>query len=179
VIPPRINPAGPDVAGFDLENLDAFLASDRVPESCMQLSELDGFLTAIAIGPAAVMPSEWLPVIWGQGEPVFESDAELQSVVGTIFMRHEAILRDIEQEPDAYEPLLGETPDGRLLATDWAAGFMTGAALRKDAWRPLLQTEEGAEILAPSSLSWTTRTASPWPRSSPTSWRRCARRLSS
>ena len=27
----------------------------------MALSELDGFLTAIAIGPNLVMPSEWLP----------------------------------------------------------------------------------------------------------------------
>jgi uncharacterized protein len=138
-----------DLAGFDLDHLEAFLISDRVPESCMRLSELDGFLTAIAIGPEQIMPSEWLPVIWGEGEPVFESDEELQSVVGAIFMRHEEILRDIEQEPDAYEPLLEETLDGQLLATEWAAGFMDGAALRKDAWRPLLQTEEGAELLAP------------------------------
>lgn len=146
---PHPDPGGFDLAGFDLENLDAFLASDRVPESCMRLSEFDGFLTAVAIGPDLIMPSEWLPVIWGEGEPVFESDAELQSAIGAIFMRHEAILRDIEQESDAYEPLLEEAPDGQLLATDWAAGFMAGVGLRKDAWGPLLQTEEGAELVAP------------------------------
>ena len=138
-----------DLAGFDLDDLEAFLTSDRVPERCMRLSELDGFLTAIAIGPELIMPSEWLPVIWGEGEPVFESDEELQGVVGAIFMRHEEIRRGIEQEPDAYEPLLEETVDGQLLATGWAAGFMDGAALRKDAWLPLLQTEQGAELLAP------------------------------
>ena len=36
---------------FDLDALDAFLMSDRAPEDCMQLSDLDGFLAGIAIGP--------------------------------------------------------------------------------------------------------------------------------
>ena len=144
-----------DLADFDLDALETFLMSDRVPESCMRLSELDGFLTAIAIGPELIMPSEWLPVIWGEGEPVFESDEELQSVVGAIFMRHEEILRSIEQEPDAYEPLLEETLDGQMLATNWAAGFMDGAALRKDAWFPLLRTEAGA--VRPSSSTFAAR----------------------
>lgn len=35
----------------DLDALDAFLMSDRAPENAMGLSDLDGFLTAIAIGP--------------------------------------------------------------------------------------------------------------------------------
>lgn len=143
------NLPGLDLDPFDLDDLDAFLASDRVPASCMRLSELDGFLTAIAIGPEPIMPSEWLPVVWGESEPVFESDEELERVVGAIFGRYQEILRTTQDEPDPYEPLLFETLDGQLLATDWAAGFMDGAALRKGAWQPLLQTEEGAELLAP------------------------------
>ncbi len=58
---------------FDLKKLDDFLMSERAPDDCMQLSDLDGFLTAIAIGPELIMPSEWLPMIWGEGEPVFEN----------------------------------------------------------------------------------------------------------
>ena len=147
--PPNPDLAGFYLPGFDLDDLDAFLASDRVPETCMQLSELDGFLTAIAIGPELIMPSEWLPVIWGEGEPVVESDEELQSVVGAVFGRHEEILQTIHDEPDAYAPLLWETLDGQPLATDWAAGFMAGVGLRTDAWRPLLQTDEGCELVTP------------------------------
>ena len=62
-------PAGP----VDLEVLDQFLMSEASPENCMQLSDLDGFLTGIAIGPELIVPSEWLPAIWGGDEPVFES----------------------------------------------------------------------------------------------------------
>jgi uncharacterized protein len=35
----------------DLEALDRFLMSDRSPPDSMMLSDLDGFLTGIAIGP--------------------------------------------------------------------------------------------------------------------------------
>ena len=52
-------PAGP----VDLEALDRFLMSEASPENCMQISDLDGFLTGIAIGPELVKPSEWLPVV--------------------------------------------------------------------------------------------------------------------
>ena len=48
---------------IDLEALDRFLMSDRSPSESMMLSDLDGFLTGIAVGPELVMPSEWLPII--------------------------------------------------------------------------------------------------------------------
>src|SRR5690349_6307768 len=38
--------------------LDAYLLSDQSPSECMMLSDLDGFLTGIAIGPELVMPRE-------------------------------------------------------------------------------------------------------------------------
>ena len=53
------------VEGVALNTLDAFLSSDESPPDSMMLSDVDGFLTAIAVGPELVMPSEWLPVIWG------------------------------------------------------------------------------------------------------------------
>jgi uncharacterized protein len=83
-------PPHPNAASLDFEELDDFLMSDRAPEECMQLSDLDGFLTAVAIGPELVMPSEWLPVIWGKGEPEFESAEEAQSVIGAVMARYRA-----------------------------------------------------------------------------------------
>jgi uncharacterized protein len=144
VIPPHL-----DVAGFDLEKLDEFLMSDRAPENCMQLSDLDGFLTAVAIGPELIMPSEWLPVIWGEGEPEFESAEEAQGVIGAIMGRYNEILHLIRHQPDDYEPLFWETPDGHAVAGDWAEGFMAGVALRPNAWRSLLESEEDGGLLAP------------------------------
>jgi uncharacterized protein len=55
----------------DLGTLDDFLASDHTPDECMQLSELDGFLTGIAIGPRPIMPSVWLPLVPGLPSKTF------------------------------------------------------------------------------------------------------------
>ena len=54
---------------INLAALDDFLASDRAPPGCMQVSEFDGFLTGIVVGPEMIPPSTWLPMIWHDGEP--------------------------------------------------------------------------------------------------------------
>ena len=138
-------PAGP----VDLEALDQFLMSDASPEDCMQLSDLDGFLTGIAIGPELVMPSEWLPAIWGGDEPVFESIEQAQTVIGTIMGRYNEILRALSTDPEGYEPVFWEGADGEVIAADWAEGFVDAVRLRPEAWRPLLEDREALVMLMP------------------------------
>jgi uncharacterized protein len=138
-------PAGP----VDLEALDQFLMSDASPEDCMQLSDLDGFLTGIAIGPELVMPSEWLPAIWGGEEPVFEDEEQARTVIGAIMGRYNEILRVLDTDPEAYEPVFWEGPDGEVIAADWAEGFVDAIRLRPEAWRPLVEDPEALILLMP------------------------------
>jgi uncharacterized protein len=132
-----------------LEALDHFLMSDASPENCMQLSDLDGFLTGIAIGPELIVPSEWLPAIWGGDEPAFESIEQAQTVVGTIMGRYNEILRALSTDPETYAPLFWEGPDGEVIAADWAEGFVDAVRLRPEAWRPLLEDREALVMLMP------------------------------
>src|SRR5258708_40080275 len=82
------------VVGVGAEALDAYLSSDRSPPDSMGLSDLDGFLTAVAIGPELVMPSEGLPIVWGGEEPVFADDGEAQAVIcGDLCRRNTALPR--------------------------------------------------------------------------------------
>jgi uncharacterized protein len=138
-------PAGP----VDLEALDQFLMSDASPENCMQLSDLDGFLTGIAIGPELIKPSEWLPAIWGDDEPVFEDEEQVQTVIGAIMGRYNEILRELDTNPEAYEPLFWEGPDGEVIAADWAEGFVDAIRLRPEAWQPLLKNRDALILLMP------------------------------
>jgi uncharacterized protein len=48
---------------MDLDALDNYLMSDHVPDDSMGLSDLDGFLTDIVVGPVPILPNEWLPVV--------------------------------------------------------------------------------------------------------------------
>jgi yecA family protein len=53
----------------EIRELDVFLMSDVTPDECMDVVTLDGFLSALAIGPELAPPSVWLPLIWGGENP--------------------------------------------------------------------------------------------------------------
>jgi uncharacterized protein len=72
---------------IDLEALDKFLMSNRSPPDSMMLSELDGFLTGLAIGPM-VPPSEWLPLIWGGDAPEFADLDEANAILAHMMARY-------------------------------------------------------------------------------------------
>ena len=60
----------------ELEELDRFLLSEATSGATMLLDMLDGYLTAIVIGPTTILPSRWLPGVWGPSkddEPHFET----------------------------------------------------------------------------------------------------------
>ena len=52
--PPLMEPLSDDEYG----ELDDCLLSDELPEGCMDAVTLEGFLTAIAIGPVTVTPDQ-------------------------------------------------------------------------------------------------------------------------
>jgi uncharacterized protein len=132
----------------DIEALDAFLMSDQAPDDCMMLSDLDGFLTGLAIGPELIPPSEWLPLVWGGGEePVFDDTVQAQSVLGAIMRRYNEILGQIAG--GLIEPIFMETPAGEVIAADWAEGFMQAVSLRADAWEKLFKSEKHFHSLIP------------------------------
>lgn len=131
----------------DLELLDGFLSSDRSPPDSMMLSDLDGFLTGIAAGPELVMPSEWLPLVWGDDAPSFADTDEARAVLGAIMGRYNEILRQIET--DTFAPIYWADRDGTPIAYDWAEGFMQAISLRMTAWDKLFKSKHDGQLLFP------------------------------
>lgn len=131
----------------DLDALDDFLMSDRAPSESMMLSDLDGFLTGIAVGPELILPSEWLPLIWGGKTPEFADEVEAKTVLGTIMGRYNEILRQIED--DTVDPVFWADHAGTLIAADWAEGFLQAIMLRADAWKRLFKSKRDIQLLFP------------------------------
>jgi uncharacterized protein len=144
-IPP---PSGP----IDLDALDDYLMSDHAPDDGMGLSDLDGFLTGILVGPEVILPSEWLPVIWGSEEPSFQSEAEMRAVLGTIMGRYNEIATGLNRDPDELDPIFWEGPEGEVIASDWAGGFLDAVALRPVAWEPLINDQRAGIMMLPILL---------------------------
>jgi len=144
-----LEPLGHGLGRVDLEQLDAFLKSDRSQPGSMMLSELDGFLTGLAVGPELVRPSEWLPLVWGGAAPAlaFTGVDAPTAPVGLVTGRYKEILREVAD--DALAPIFWKDSDDRIVAADWAEGFVQAIKLRMDAWRPLFTSRRGGRLLVP------------------------------
>ena len=137
---------------IDLDALDEYLMSDHAPDDSMGLSDLDGFLTGVVVGPELIPPSEWLPVIWGGAEPGFETEEEMRTVLGTIMGRYNDIAASFDSDAEEFDPIFWEGPEGEVIASDWAGGFLDAVALRAQAWRPLIGDDRAGILLAPLFL---------------------------
>ena len=144
----------------EFENLNEFLLDEALSEETMTLDCLDGYLTALVIGPEVVPMGEWLPLVWGPDEthaPEFEEPAHAGIVVELILRHMNGIVSSFIDDPDEFTPLFyaatdeqnGEQVDD---AEPWVIGFLQGVDLRRDAWQPLFDDEAGQAWLRPLIL---------------------------
>ena len=52
----------------DLDRLNDLLNGIPVEREGMTIGELDGYVAALIVCPKIVLPSEWLPGVWGREE---------------------------------------------------------------------------------------------------------------
>src|ERR1700681_1903818 len=94
----------------DYDELEAFLGSNAVPQDCMDLEMLDGFLTAIVSGPELIQPSEWLPVLWSDSQSsvtlVFQSTEQAERILSLLFRVQQSIRGTLAESPARFKPLL-------------------------------------------------------------------------
>jgi len=136
-----------------MQELGSVLESDALPLDAMDIGTLDGFLTAIVVGPELVPPSEWLPRVFGESRnPQFGSFEEAQRFTGLIMRFYNQIVLTFKERPDDFLPLLYDYEEGGKLKTsaeEWCIGFSLGVHLRTEAWEPLMGDPEFSELLSP------------------------------
>jgi uncharacterized protein len=132
----------------ELEQLGAFLHGLRNPDR-LTLEGLDGFFCALIAGPDLVLPSEYLPVVWGgemADEDAFESDEQVNELLGFLMRHWNAIVNEYETER-VYVPLLDPADEHGVPGRQWARGFMRGVALRRRSWTPMFTDEREGQLM--------------------------------
>jgi uncharacterized protein len=136
----------PPLNEAEIDQLDDFLTSDSAPDEAMDVSMMDGFMTALASGPNLMMPGIMLGWIWdaehGQDLPAFASADESKGIVGQIIRHWNSVNDTLNDASAEYEPLILEREsDGRVISVidDWCEGYYKGIAVDRTAWTPLLE----------------------------------------
>jgi uncharacterized protein len=154
----------------EYDDLEAFFGSNAVPQDCMDLEMLDGFLTAVVSGPELIQPSEWLPVVWSDSQrsvsPVFADNEQAERVLSLLLRLQNSISRTLTESPTRFKPLLYRPEDGIKgregaaeggrreesappEASAWCEGYMTGVLLREEAWEPVYAAESTRDWMLP------------------------------
>lgn len=119
-------------------------------EGVLGVSELDGLLTAVASGPVMVPPSQWIPQVWGDYQPAWHDEQEVEKVMSLMMRLSNSIAALLMHEPEHFEPLFEEDFDEEetyTIVDDWCEGYMRGVALAEEHWE--LDTPEMKVLLAP------------------------------
>lgn len=123
---------------FLLDRIDDDADTEGKNEGVLNVSELDGLLTALVSGPVVVPPSRWLPVVWGDFEPEWKNAQEFEAVF-TMLIRHmNGIATALMTQPEDFELLfLERTVGGKTytIVDEWCEGYMQGVKLTADLWK--------------------------------------------
>ncbi|MEW5903660.1 MAG: UPF0149 family protein [Pseudomonadota bacterium] len=154
------SPAKPALSEQEMQTLDDFLMSDATSGEVMMLDQLDGFLTALASGPAMPDRASWIARIWGPtpaDAPRFASAAEAAHITDLLTRHLNTTVWSLNQELESFEPIFDmnvyegdehEYLDGEM----WAHGYMTGIEMQRKSWQKLFDARHGAEVLRPIYL---------------------------
>ena len=151
---PRTDPAS--LTDDDYDFLESVLNRFK-SDNAMNLEMLDGFFAALICSPELVMPSQYMPEIWGAGDKAqdqaYESIEEAERFMTLLMVHWNHRVHTLEHD-DVYLPLLLEDDSGIAMGNDWAKGFQRGMDFHPADWMELLDDEEhGGAMVAIFALA--------------------------
>ena len=122
------------------EVTDYYLTRYGHDDSILDTSELDGFFSALACAPNTIMPSRWMPAIWGGEElaPQWQTKKELEDFTRTVFILYNHVIHCLNE--DNFQALFLERDINDKTYTvvdEWCHGFLRGLNL----WGSLSATD--------------------------------------
>lgn len=111
--------------------LEEYLGSSSTPVSVMNMTMLDGYLAALASGPAIVLPDEMLRWVWETNEgtktPSFKGRDEVELITGLILRYYYSLIYTLKDH--VYLPRLFEDD-----YVSWCKGFVIGMTIELPDW---------------------------------------------
>jgi len=134
--------------------LAAFLEDLARPSGTLRYHELQGFLFTVANAPELVMPSDWLPIVFSEGEAGYENLEEAKVILGQMMALYNEINSQVRVEPAELPADCQFRPDTLANFDDdapiaqWSRGFRIGHNWLEDLWEAYLPKDLDQEHAA-------------------------------
>ncbi len=128
---------GPTRRVMSLEQLNTWLNTLEPAAKVDGTSMLDGYLTAIVIGPRSIPPDEWFVDLLGELGHIASASGTTLAALTAIVGRFNAISEGLSADPEQHAPIFEKADDGTVMPHPWCMGFLAAMRLRFEAWRPL------------------------------------------
>jgi uncharacterized protein len=150
------------LTGAELDALDTLLQT-MPADGAMSLDGLDGYLTALLVGPGellkALPTAEWMPWVWGGDGPggndeasPFVSKRQRKATVVLVLRHLRHLSHQVLQAPQDWEPIFSVAEKGAQEwadARDWCTGFLQAVDLLPSAWETAWDDPTLGPALAP------------------------------
>lgn len=135
------------------KRLEEILRKTDAPNESFNPIELHGFFFGLAITPDPVMPSQWLPVVFGGDGPMFDDEKDAKQSLGylmDIYNRFmSASMNQTLRFPFDYKIMSRDLfPD----LEDWAFGLFKALSLRPHHWGMTEEYEDMADEDIPDDI---------------------------
>jgi uncharacterized protein len=118
---------------LSLEQLDDWFLALEPPARVEGVSMLDGYLTAIIIGPRSIPPDEWFDDLFGARGNIATASGTMLAAITAIAARFNAISEALSAEPPQHAPIFRKTDDGLAVPHLWCMGSWRGCGC---GWTP-------------------------------------------
>ncbi len=133
----------------DYDELDGLLA-ELPTEDGLRIDGAQGLLAALAIGPEAIAPSDWLPIVLGEDPELLAYD-EVDLVCGMLLRLAANVSHSLDHF--VFEPVFMQSEEDGEIQIDpggWCEGFSIGIDLQSERWERQLRSDPALmELLSP------------------------------
>ncbi|WP_391346185.1 YecA family protein [Azospirillum sp. A23] len=124
------------------DELEAYLRARgrAAPVSC--LDGLDGYLTAVLIGPKFIDPQLWLGQLLGERALLATEETREYLAIQAVAHHHNRLSETMAQFPYLYRPQLPTHHAGGLDPIFWSLGFLMATRLAPRAWKSMANPDK-------------------------------------
>jgi uncharacterized protein len=140
----------------EMDALEAILVSDDMPENCMDLETLDGFLAGVLLSPAVIERKHWFPEIWStNGAADFGSGDAMQRAIRLILAYYNEVATTLGRRSENLDTdecwgpfcfAVEEGDDSPGVGEGWIDGFINGLELWPEDWQAGLSDEIADDV---------------------------------